>query len=174
MQQLQRDLVYFEEQLSENPDDPDLNYNIAQVYFLMGKLDPAIKHLEKTVMLAPGDFEAVLNLASTYRKIGKLADARDVLLRGTQLIATNPHLLYELGVVHSDLANYQSAINAFNKAMQFSTEEGQKQRIIYYIGLAQLTDRNFAGFKATLDQLSKTSEYYQPLKNLGSLTGQKF
>ena len=169
-QQLQQDLLYFEEQLRWHPDDPDLNYNMAQVYFLLGKLDPAIKHLEKTLLVAPGDFEALLHLASIYRKIGKLAEARDLLLKGTALITDNPDLWYELGVVHSDLANYQPAVDAFTKALTFTRSDEQKQQILYYIAVSHLTARDFASFKKAMAQLDQQSDFYPALKKLGDLS----
>ena len=168
--QLQQDLLYFEEQLRSYPNDPDLHYNMAKVYFLLGKTDLAIRYLEKTILLAPTDHEAVLALASTMRKIGHLANARDVLIKSLQQIKSNPDIWYELGVVHSDLANYRPAVEAFANALKFSNDEEQKQIIIYYTGLAQLTDRNFKDFSSTLAKLKPGSEYYKALQSLGEMS----
>ena len=168
--QLQQDLLYFEEQLRSYPNDPDLHYNMAKVYFLLGKTDLAIRYLEKTILLAPTDHEAVLALASTMRKIGHLANARDVLLKSLLQIKDNPDIWYELGVVHSDLANYRPAVEAFANALKFSKDEEQKQLIIYYTGLAHLTDRNFTDFSATLAKLKPDSEYYKALQSLGKMS----
>ncbi len=168
--QLQQDLLYFEEQLRSYPNDPDLHYNMAKVYFLLGKTDLAIRYLEKTILLAPTDHEAFLALASTMRKIGHLANARDVLIKSLQQIKGNPGIWYELGVVHSDLANYRPAVEAFANALKFSNDEEQKQIIIYYTGLAQLTDRNFKDFSSTLAKLKPGSEYYKALQSLGEMS----
>ena len=168
--QLQQDLLYFEEQLRSYPNDPDLHYNMAKVYFLLGKTDLAIRYLEKTILLAPTDHEAVLALASTMRKIGHLANARDVLSKSLVQIKSNPDIWYELGVVHSDLANYRPAVEAFANALKFSNDEEQKQIIIYYTGLAQLTDRNFKDFSETLAKLKHDSEYYKALQSLGAMS----
>lgn len=168
--QLQQDLLYFEEQLRSYPNDPDLHYNMAKVYFLLGKTDLAIRYLEKTILLAPTDHEAVLALASTLRKIGHLANARDVLVKSLGPIKNNPDIWYELGVVHSDLANYRPAVEAFANALQFSNDDEQKQIIIYYTGLAQLTDRNFKDFSEALAKLKHDSEYYKALQSLGDMS----
>ena len=168
--QLQQDLLYFEEQLRSYPNDPDLHYNMGKVYFLLGKTDLAIRYLEKTILLAPTDHEAVLALASTMRKIGHLANARDVLSKSLVQIKSNPDIWYELGVVHSDLANYRPAVEAFANALKFSNDEEQKQIIIYYTGLAQLTDRNFKDFSGTLAKLKPGSEYYKALQSLGEMS----
>lgn len=168
--QLQQDLLYFEEQLRSYPNDPDLHYNMAKVYFLLGKTDLAIRYLEKTILLAPTDHEAVLALASTMRKIGHLANARDVLSKSLLQIKGNSDIWYELGVVHSDLANYRPAVEAFANALQFSNDDEQKQIIIYYTGLAQLTDRNFKDFSETLVKLKHDSEYYKALQSLGDMS----
>jgi tetratricopeptide (TPR) repeat protein len=168
--QLQQDLLYFEEQLRSYPNDPDLHYNMGKVYFLLGKTDLAIRYLEKTILLAPTDHEAVLALASTLRKIGHLANARDVLSKSLVQIKGNPDIWYELGVVHSDLASYRPAVEAFANALKFSNDEEQKQIIIYYTGLAQLTDRNFKDFSETLAKLKHDSEYYKALQSLGEMS----
>ncbi len=168
--QLQQDLLYFEEQLRSYPNDPDLHYNMAKVYFLLGKTDLAIRYLEKTILLAPTDHEAVLAIASTMRKIGHLANARDVLVKSLALIKNNPDIWYELGVVHSDLANYRPAVEAFANSLKFSNDDEQKQRTIYYTGLAQLTDRNFKDFSDTLAKLKPGSEYFKALQSLGEMS----
>lgn len=151
------------------PEDADLNYNMAQASFLLGKTDQAIKYLERTLFLASEDVEALLKLASLYRKIGRLADSRQLLIKASNLEKESADVWYELGVVYSDLADYQNGISAFQKALHFSRNEEQKFLIIYYTGLLYLSDRDYENFKDCLRRLRSSQKYYVELEKLGRL-----
>jgi tetratricopeptide (TPR) repeat protein len=166
---LEQDLQFFESQLQQYPESPDLNYNMAQVYFLMGNMDQAIRFLERTIYLADDDSEAMLKLASIYRKIGKLADARNLLKRAADISPKNFEIWYELAIAYSDLANSAAALDAFQKALQYSSNQKQTDMVIYYMGLLHLSNRDYERFKYHLDRLKKSGEYYEPLKKLGQL-----
>lgn len=166
---LQQDLSHFESQLLQKPDDPDVNYNMAQVYFLMGKTDEAIRFLERTIFLDPNDSQSMLRLASIYRKIGKLAEARKILLSAISLSSENVDIWYELGVVYSDLADYSSGIAAFQKALHLSRSEDQKYQIIYYTGLLHLSNRDWTNFKDCRRRLRGSEKFYPELERLGKL-----
>jgi len=113
--------------------------------------------------------EALLKLASLYRKIGRLADARQLLVRASNLQKENADVWYELGVVYSDLADYQNGILAFQNALHFSRNEEQKFLIIYYTGLLYLSDRDYENFNDCLRRLRNSPKYYVELENLGRL-----
>ncbi len=166
---LQKDLLHFQEQLRLHPESPDINYNMAQVYFLMGKTDLAIKFLERTVFLEPEDSEARHRLAAIYRKIGRLADARDLLMQAVKLRPDSSDLWYELGIVYSDLAEYKSGISSFNRALHLCRNEEQKFRIIYYTGLLHLSNRDLPALRDCLRRLRPEPEYHRELLKLGRL-----
>lgn len=168
-QDLQQNLAQHERRLQQNPQDPDANYNMAQAYFLMGKTDEAIRFLERTIYLAPKDSQAMLRLATIYRKIGKLGEARDLLLTAGSLDEKNVEIWYELGVVYSDLADYQAGIAAFQKALHLSNLEEQKFQIIYYTGILHLSNRDEENFKDCLRRLKASEKFYAELEKLGKL-----
>lgn len=170
-QQLQDDLSTFQQQLQLYPDDPDINYNIAQVYYRLNKLDMAAKHLERTLFVDSDDAEAKIKLATIYWKFGKLALARDLLLQAVELRSDDSDAWYGLGIVWADLADRQQAIAAFDKAWQYCSDAEQKSLIIYYSGLVFLAARDLTGFKKTLDRLPATSKYYEQLQKLGQFWG---
>lgn len=168
-QNLQEDIELFESQLKQEPNSPDINYNIAQAYFLMNKIDLAVKFLEKTVFLAPDDCEAIARLASIYWKIGKLANARDLFSRAVKMSPEDSGLWYGMGMVLADLAAGQEALRAFEKALQYCHDEEQKKLIIYYTGLIHLTNRDYPAFAKSLQQLKNAPEHYKELEKLGKL-----
>lgn len=162
-----QDIEVFQKQLLQNPNDPDLNYNMAQAYFLLGNTDQTIRYLERTLSLSPGDAMVMLKLASVYRKIGHLADARTLLLRAVDIAPEEADFWYELGVVYSDLANYEAGIKAFQKALHSSRSEDQKFLIIYYTGLLHLSNRDWGNYQDCLRRLRPEPKYYDELKKLG-------
>ncbi len=166
---LQQDLQYYQEQLRQNPQDPNVNYNMGQVYFFMGKTDEAIRYLERAIHLNDQDSEAMLKLASIYRKIGHLSEALQLLKTAAQIDASNCEIWYETGVVHSDLADYQAGIAAFQKALHLSRSEDQKFLIIYYTGLLHLSNRDWENYADCLRRLKPSPKYYQELEKLGRL-----
>ncbi|GAB4279214.1 MAG: hypothetical protein Kow0029_23020 [Candidatus Rifleibacteriota bacterium] len=164
---LENDLYFFSEQLEQQPQNPDLNYNMAQIYFLMGNIDEAIRFLERTLFLSPDDVEASIKLSSIYRKIGRLWDSRHILENAAKLQQNNPDIWYELGVVLSDLAAYPESLEAFKKALQYSRNEEQKNLVLYYLGIQYLTSRDYDHFQSCLQRLPESSQYYKELKKLG-------
>lgn len=168
-QNLARDLAYFTRLLEQSPNDPDVNYNIAQVYFFMGKLDEAIKHLEITLFFRPDDYEAAFKKALIYKETGRLRDARKTLVQLCEKNSTDARVWYELGVTYSDLADYNKSVSAFQKALQHCKKEEEKYRINYYAGLVHLSNRDFSGFKDCLDRLRGSEIYHENLLRVGRL-----
>lgn len=168
IQSLQEDLNQFEYQLRLEPDNPDVNYNIAQVYFRMNKIDLAIRYLERTLYLSSDDAQAITRLATLYWKIGKLACARDLLQKAIKMTPQDSETWYGFGIVLSDLADYPGALAAFEKAWQLSPDPEQKNLILYYTGLVHLSNRDFVGYQSTLERLKTVHVYFDPLKKMGS------
>lgn len=168
-QNLEEDLRYFQSQLEQQPNSPDLNYNMAQVHFLMGNIDESIRFLERTIFLDPSDKEARLKLASIYRKIGKLWDARELLKSAVKTSPKSSDIWYELGITLTDLASYQEALTAFQNALQYCSTDEQKYLIIYYSGILHLSNRDYTRFKECLQRLAKSPKHYVELKKLGRL-----
>jgi tetratricopeptide (TPR) repeat protein len=166
---LKQDLEYYQEQLRQNPKDPNVNYNMGQVYFFMGKTDEAIRYLERAIYLNDKDNEAMLKLASIYRKIGHLSEALRLLKNAARIDDSNSEIWYETGVVYSDLADYQAGIEAFQKALHLSRSEEQKFLIIYYTGLLHLSNRDWENYSDCLRRLRPAPSYYSELEKLGRL-----
>lgn len=83
-------LRLFNELLSKNPADPDLNYQVAWTYDSMGKETEAVPFYEKAISLGlVNDREgAMLGLGSTYRCLGQYEKSLEVFSRA---ISEFPH-----------------------------------------------------------------------------------
>ncbi len=166
---LDEDLHHFEDQLRHEPDNPDTNYNIAQVYFLMNKIDLALKFYERAAFLAPDDVEILNRLAEIYWKIGRTGNARDRLKHLLRLTPQDSEAWYGLGMVCADLAENSAALEAFANAVKYGNDAERKKIAIYYMGLINLSSRDYVAFSGCLEQLPQESAHYRNLRDLGRL-----
>lgn len=68
--------VKLQEKLDQNPDDPELRYDLGSIYYVRGNLTDAIGHLEEAVKLRPGYSEARYMLGLAYEREDRIEDAR--------------------------------------------------------------------------------------------------
>ncbi len=165
MHELEHDLSHFKQQLIHYPENSDINYNIAQIYQLMNKLDLAVKFFERSLKLSPDDTEALTRLSMIYWKIGSISHARDLLLKAHKILPSDNQLNYGLGIIYSDLADYEKANFHFWSAFAAATEEEARFDILYHIGLVNLNSGNIEACRQIIDKLSG-SVHQENLKKL--------
>lgn len=167
--QLQEDLASFARQLNLEPENPDVNYNMAQVYFRLNNIEMAAKYLERTIHLVPDDIESMQRLAEIYWKMGKLVLSRKVFRRAVVVDKNNAEIWLIYGMVLSDLGDEEGALSAFAKAVSCANDETIEHTAVYYSGLIHLSRRNRTGFHDALARLPQNSEHYAGLLKLGRL-----
>ncbi len=86
----------YERKLADNPDDPNLRYNLALAYKHMGFLEPARRELEKVIALSPDFPEAFLDLVEVLLGMGEREEARRIWREASQKFPDNERLT-ELG-----------------------------------------------------------------------------
>ncbi len=67
--------IYLEELLRQNPDKPDLLYNLGLCYVDLGQLDRGIA-AERCLQIAPQHSNACIALGIAYQKKGDLAQSK--------------------------------------------------------------------------------------------------
>jgi len=65
--------IYLEELLRQDPDNPDLLYNLGLCYVDLGQLDKGIELLGRCLELSPRHSHACVALGVAYQKKGDLA-----------------------------------------------------------------------------------------------------
>ncbi|MFS0821873.1 tetratricopeptide repeat protein [Bacillus sp. 1P02SD] len=93
--------------VKENPEDPQLNYQVAWSFDVLGLESDAVPFYEKAIGLGlqDEDFEGpLLGLGSTYRTLGEYEKSEETLLKGITLFPNNHAMktfyamsLYNLG-----------------------------------------------------------------------------
>jgi tetratricopeptide (TPR) repeat protein len=97
--QLDEARIYLEELLRQDPDNPDLLYNLGLCYVDLGQLDQGRELLHRCLQLAPGHSHACVALALGYQRAGDLLRAREYTMQALAADPGNPVALKNLGAI---------------------------------------------------------------------------
>jgi tetratricopeptide (TPR) repeat protein len=89
--------IYLEELLRQDPDNPDLLYNLGLCYVDLGQLDLGIELLLRCLRIAPQHPHARVALGIAYLKLGDLPRAREYTMQALAADPRNPVALKNLG-----------------------------------------------------------------------------
>jgi tetratricopeptide (TPR) repeat protein len=88
--------IYLEELLRQDPDNPDILYNLGLCYVDLGQLDKGMELLHRCLQLAPGHSHAYVALGIAYQKKGDLPRAKEYAMRALAADPKNPVALKNL------------------------------------------------------------------------------
>jgi tetratricopeptide (TPR) repeat protein len=120
--------------LQENPDSPELYYNLGVAYIKQNRPKPAVRSYERALQLKPGLKDARMALASLYLDSGQFSKA---MTQFKQLMATesnNPVLAEKLGILYYNQKKFTEAVTYFNKAIEISPT--MASGVYNYLGMA--------------------------------------
>lgn len=101
------------ELVTASPDDPQLNYQCAWSYDLLGEEEKAVPFYEKSIKLGLSGTDlagALLGLGSTYRTMGKYRESQTTLLKGINLFPDNNALQVFYAMTLYNLKEHQAAM----------------------------------------------------------------
>lgn len=104
--------------LSLQPEEPDVHYGLATVFFLLNELDSAAYHFKKVTKLDPMRAAAHINLGAVYNRLDRLDDALEELRRGIHLDPHRSEGYYNLGLVYRRKGQLNMAIHAYMEAVR--------------------------------------------------------
>ena len=142
--------------LSEDPEDPQLQYAVGSVFYLKVAFEDAIRHLEESVRLDPGQLLSPYYLAMAAQKQGRNEESirmfRDVLARHP-----DHALSYEgLAVSLFKERRYEEAKRNFEKAIQLDPKSAranyQLGQLLVRMGLRDAARRQLAVAKALREE----------------------
>jgi len=111
--QLDEACIYLEELLRQDPDNPDLLYNLGLCYVDLGQLDKGIEMLLRCLKIAPQHSHACVALGIAYLKKGDLPRAKEYSTRALAADPSSPVALKNLGAIFG--------------------QEGDSLRALYYL-----------------------------------------
>ncbi|RQW79901.1 MAG: tetratricopeptide repeat protein [Methanothrix sp.] len=91
--------IYLEELLRQDPDNPDLLYNLGLCYVDLGQLEKGMELLHRCLQFAPGHSHAYVALGIAYQKKGDLPRAKEYAMRALAADPKNPVALKNLGAI---------------------------------------------------------------------------
>jgi predicted Zn-dependent protease len=152
-----RSVVYFENWLKRQPDDPEAFFGLGLAQKRMGGLDRAIESFSKAASLAPQDGEILRELGSAYLLKGYLSEAQKSLESARALSPFDAMTYFYLGRVYSEQKSVNEALQSFLRAKELNSNLPQ---IYYHLGMA-------FGAKGMLGQAYMSFGYYY--KSVGDL-----
>ena len=102
--------------LSEEPTNEQAYYYVASCYDALGQESEAIAYYEKAIALGIDDSGAYIGLGSTYRIVGRLEDARNMLEKGRERFPEQHALPPFLALVYNDLGLHEQALQLMLKS----------------------------------------------------------
>jgi predicted Zn-dependent protease len=145
-----RSVVYFENWLKRQPDDPEAFFGLGLAQKRMGGLDRAIENFSKAASLAPKDGEILRELGSAYLLKGYLSEAQKSLEQARALSPFDAMTFFYLGRVYSEQKSVNEALQSFLRAKELNSNLPQ---IYYHLGMA-------FGAKGMLGQAYMSFGYY--------------
>jgi tetratricopeptide (TPR) repeat protein len=98
-------------------------YDAAMAAFRAGRMDSASAGFERVLEEEPGNVTAMLYLARSQRRMGRPAEAAEVLRDAVELAPEDGDVRRELGHLFMDLDRPMSAIAQYERALEYEPEQ---------------------------------------------------
>lgn len=105
------------------PDQPGVNFALADAYLMMGDIANAEYYGKQAVKLDPGNQWYRLKLVRIYRDTGKNTAAIDELKNGLRYDSENTNLLHELAQTYSDHGQPKKSNTIYNNLLYLKGED---------------------------------------------------
>lgn len=112
------EIVFYEKEIKENPDNARVHYNLGTAYVKQGNYEKGIPLLERTVALDPKYAGAYGNLGQTYYELGQLDKAIEYYEKADALsdaLVENP---VNLARAYAQTGQYDKAVPLLEKALK--------------------------------------------------------
>ena len=106
----------------DNPDSAELWNNIGMCFFGKTKYVAAVACLKRSLYLDPFQWIGAFNLGLVYLYTGQYASAFHYFSSAINLKADFPNSYMYLGITLSKLNDFESSIQAFDKALQIDSK----------------------------------------------------
>jgi tetratricopeptide (TPR) repeat protein len=123
--QIDQARIYLEELLRQDPENPDLLYNLGLCYVDMGQLDRGTEMLQRCLMHAPEHSHACVALGIAYQKMGDLLQAKEYALRALEADSKNPVALKNLGAIFGQEGDSLRALYYLRRSFEIDTQDPQ-------------------------------------------------
>jgi Flp pilus assembly protein TadD len=112
---------------------------LAQVHFLSGRKDDALREIKSAISLEPRNPRLLLTLARLYQKYGEQENALNALRQAAALDSRSPDIPYSMAVTYITADDNRHAIEALNRALEL---DPKFDRALFLLGSIYLALRN--------------------------------
>jgi Flp pilus assembly protein TadD len=110
-------ITHLEEAIRIQPDEPRLQYELANALMQSGRDNEALEHLQNSLRLKPWSDEARVNVGIVLANQGRLREAQRLLQEALELNPESARAHYELGCVLDRTGNTREAIQHYTRAL---------------------------------------------------------
>ena len=123
--QLDEARIYLEELLRQDPENPDILYNLGLCYVDLGQLDKGRELLHRCLQLAPGHSHACVALALGYQRAGDLPRAKEFTMQALAADPGNPVALKNLGAILGKEGDSLRALYYLRQSLEIDPQDPQ-------------------------------------------------
>ena len=144
--------------LELNPDNVELLYSRSVDEGLLNFDDRSILTLEKILLIAPDNYDALADLGWMYFKTFRLAEAEELLLAAIEIYDDSPILYMTLGTVYSGLYDYKNAEHYYLESIDMALDKGWDYfASVSYYNLS-LLEHGFYNYEKALEYTDRSIE----------------
>ena len=100
------------------PNDPELYYNLGEVYRGQGSLGEAEDCFRRVLVIAPGVFGAYLNLGMIHQGQGRFAEAEADYLQAQKIKPDLPEVYYNLAHLYKQQGRFDQSVTRLRQAIE--------------------------------------------------------
>ena len=156
-------LAYLIKAAELDPDNPDIEHDLARAYGDLQEYDLALRHYKKAISLKSNFSEAVNNMGTVYSRMKEWDKALECFQQAaSDIMYKTPHFAYHnIGLVYFYKGEYEKAIESYQKALKL---EPSYATVYYDLAAAYISlERNQEAVDvykkaASLDSQSRKAE----------------
>jgi len=117
----------------ENPDDYDLNVEIANNYFDTRDFQKAVTHYKQALLIQDGDPNVMIDLGVSYFNLNQADSALHIIQKALGKKPDHIQGLFNAGVIHYNLGNTEAAIESWELLIKSHAESEEASRAMQFI-----------------------------------------
>jgi len=115
-------VAVFQQAITQDEFNVKLHESLVSTFILAKEYERACAQLEKILRIAPTNLNAMINLGAMYNKVGKHAQAADILRKAIAKDKNSCHGYYNLGIAQRHLGDLAMAAWAYREAIRINPQ----------------------------------------------------
>jgi arylsulfatase A-like enzyme/predicted Zn-dependent protease len=120
--------------------DPEINdayFSLGNIYFKQGNFKAAIAAFEQSLERKPDDSFCVINIANSYQRMGRPAEAETYVINYLKKGFSDPQLYFLLGTICFVQKKYDDAIKYYDECLSYNADSAASHNALAAIYLVR-------------------------------------